>query len=212
MPAKPQPIFPTLTPSLQISFSQRLAILRGEYLAEALSRAVDQCDLEQLDGELRKLVPLKTLRRLASTGLRGELFFPVPLLLRTAPRLLGYYRLFMGFSQKEFYNKGPFGRFRRLEEDGIVLEPLADLLFPLCMSLIASAAQLVDSMQQPSPTTLHDLQLLTLGAQLRGSKLNQLGQDATKAVFDLLKEIARGPTTQVTARRISITRAFLFRL
>jgi uncharacterized membrane protein YiaA len=41
---------------------------------------------------------------LAKHGLRGELVYPVPYLFANNPFLLGYYRLLLGFSQKEFYS------------------------------------------------------------------------------------------------------------
>lgn len=178
------------------------------YLAEALSIAVTECDLSRLDDELKSFVPLESLRRIASAGIRGEVFFPVPHLLYQNPRLLGYYRLFLGFSQKEFYGKGPFGRFRKLEEEGVV-PPSIDRqqVHSLCASLVASAARLVRSLDKPTPELLHDLQLLTLGAQFRGSKLNQLGQDATASVLSLLRDIAAPKAHAVTARGFSIKNA-----
>jgi len=56
--------------------------------------------------------------KLASLGLRGEFLFPLPSLLTANPRLLGYYRLLLGFSQKEFFNKGKLGRFKSMEPEG----------------------------------------------------------------------------------------------
>lgn len=76
MPSKPRERLPSLGPNLQISFAERLDALRGEYLAEALLRAVASCDLAQLDEELKAHVPAEPLRRIASFGLRGEVFFP----------------------------------------------------------------------------------------------------------------------------------------
>lgn len=207
MSSKLRSSLPALSPNLQISFSERLDTLRSEYLSEALLCAVADCDLAQLNDELNSLVPAEQLRRIASFGLRGEVFFPVPLLLRQNPRLLGYYRLFLGFSQKEFYGKGPFGRFRRLEESGLVPAAIEDQVRPLCISLIASAVELVTALNRPSQALLHELQLLTLGAQLRGSKLNQLGQHATRSVFDLLKSIVSPSARNLTDRSIRLRNA-----
>lgn len=63
---------------------------------------------------------------IASFGLRGEVFIPVPCVLRANPYLLGYYRLLLGLSQKETYNKGPFGRFKAMEERGEIPGKLCD--------------------------------------------------------------------------------------
>jgi XcyI restriction endonuclease len=90
-------------PDLQIDFSLALAKIRSLYLQDALSKVVKVLDITEIDHQLAAHVPKQSLTSLASNGLRGELVFPVPLILETNPRLLGYYRLLYGFSQKEFY-------------------------------------------------------------------------------------------------------------
>jgi hypothetical protein len=90
------------------------------YLREGLKATVENesFDLAVLDSDLSKHVPAEHLKRLASFGLRGELVFPVPYLIERNPFLLGYYRLLFGFSQKAFYEQGPFSAFGRLEKKG----------------------------------------------------------------------------------------------
>ncbi len=90
-------------PQLQIDFAFALEQIRDLYLQQALSEAVRQIDIKKVDVELARLVPNASLGKLASRGLRGELMFAVPCLLSACPRLLGYYRLLLGFSQKAFY-------------------------------------------------------------------------------------------------------------
>ena len=90
-------------PKLQISFSKILHNIRETYLQEALSKTIDLINISRLDKELSDYVPQKYLKSLAKHGLRGELIYPVPYLLESNPYLLGYYRLLLGFSQKEFY-------------------------------------------------------------------------------------------------------------
>jgi hypothetical protein len=105
--------------------------------------------------------------------------------------LLGYYRLLLGFSQKEFYT-GPFGRFKRMESDGILTPATLDLLEPLCESLIASSWILVNGLADLSEETLKSLTLLTLGPQFRGSRNVNLGIEAIQTVFALIKTIVSG--------------------
>jgi len=181
--------FPALDPALQISFHYRLQLISDMLLRNALSRTVDALDLAVLDRELREFVAQPALKRLASFGLRGEVLFPVPAVLSANPFLLGYYRLLYGFSQKEFYSKGPFGRFKRLEEKGELPQAQEDLLVPLCRSLITAAEQLVTGLDQWTLRTIRDLQLLTLGPQLRGSENTRIGQTATREIFGLIREI-----------------------
>ena len=111
---------PILNPELQISLYSRLQSLRRLYLREGLKTTIEDegFDLAKLDADLSNHVSAKYLKRLASSGLRGEVVFPVPYLIENNPFLLGYYRLLFGFSQKAFYEQGPFARFKSLEEKG----------------------------------------------------------------------------------------------
>jgi hypothetical protein len=106
------------TSQLQIDFAFALEQIRRAYLQEALSRAVATLDINKIDAELAEFVPGDSLSKLAGHGLRGELMFAVPCILRAGPRLLGYYRLLLGFSQKAFYGAGGLGRFKSIEESG----------------------------------------------------------------------------------------------
>lgn len=108
--------FKILVPRLQVSFYYRLQTVRRLQLNDALRDTVRRLDVQAIDHDLGTLVGSEALQRVASLGLRGELVFPVPLVLCENPFLLGYYRLLLGFSQKEFYNKEPFGTFKCLED------------------------------------------------------------------------------------------------
>ena len=85
-------------PQLQIDFAFALEQIRGRYLQHALSEAIGKLDIKAIDAELARFVPSASLTKLATRGLRGELMFAVPTLLSSGPRLLGYYRLLLGFS------------------------------------------------------------------------------------------------------------------
>ena len=108
-------------PELQIDFSFALGQVRSLYLQDALKNTIDSVDMEILDKELSKYVPQNSLKALAKHGLRGELVYAVPCILKANPYLLGYYRLLLGFSQKEFYTK-EFGvsGFKSMESRGIL--------------------------------------------------------------------------------------------
>jgi len=163
--------------------------LRRLYLREGLKAAVENegFDLAKLDLELSKHVPAKYLKRLASSGLRGEVVFPVPYLLENNPFLLGYYRLLFGFSQKAFYEQGPFAKYKSLEEKGKVPPVLNDSIEALCSSLIQTATILLDTIDPIALDTVNDLQILTLGPQLRGSRNVNVGQIAVDVISNLLK-------------------------
>jgi len=165
---------------------------------------VESLDIQILDDQLAEYVEPKHLKRVASFGIRGEVFFPVPYIIEANPYLLGYYRLLFGLSQKESYNKGPFGKFKRLEERGEIPDHLKPPISALCKSLIKTAQMLVDGIDDLSWSVVHDLQLLTLGPQLRGSENTKLGQQATKQVFALIEGIVSPYVKETTARTILI--------
>lgn len=199
MPRNEPAQYTTIRPDTQVAFYYRLRTLRGLYLQDALKKTVGSMDIEALDRQLAAYVPTDCLKKVASLGLRAEVFFPVPCILEANPFLLGYYRLLFGLSQKEFYNKGPFGRFKVLEDKG-VLASLKPELVPLCKSLIGTAEALVGGIEELSLAVVHDLQLLTMGPQLGGSANTKLGKEAAKEVYGLFAQIL-GPYIREAADR-----------
>jgi hypothetical protein len=198
---------PVLSPDLQISLYSRLQSLRKLYFREGLRATVEAADFDLgvLDLELATHVPAAQLKRLAAEGLRGEIFFPVPCLLIRNPWLLGYYRLLLGFSQKAFYEQGPFSSFRVLEIGGRIPAQLEPAILPLCKSLIGSAAALLDAIDPVHLDVVHDLQLLTLGPQLRGSRNVDVGQAAVETMVDLLKGLLTTYSPTLKRREIAFT-------
>src|SRR5690606_1883988 len=122
-----------------------------------------EVDIAALDRDLSQFVPAASLNAVARHGLRGELVFPVPLLLTENPHLLGYYRMLLGFSQKEFYTKH-FGasRFRSMETKGVLAKTQSDALPELCHAMIHSATALINGigLDRLSRSLLDDLTLL----------------------------------------------------
>jgi hypothetical protein len=108
----------------------------------------------------------------------------------------------LGFSQKEFYNKGPFGAFKAMEEKGKLTSNALPKLENLCRSLIQTATSLVSQIDEFNLNTLSELQLLTVGPQFRGSINNELGQVATQKTFSIIKDLVKDYI--VTSTPISI--------
>jgi len=75
-------------------------------------------------------------------------------------------------SQKEFYGK-VYGLniFKPMEERGRLSDRHRGLVFDLCQGLCRSAELLVQGVDYVSQERIHELTLLTLGAQLRGGAL-----------------------------------------
>lgn len=184
--------FEVLKPDLQVDFYYRLESIRRLLLGGSLSSTVRLLNLPELDDELNKYVNNDALSVLASYSLRGERFFPVPAVLKATPALLGYYRLLYGFSQKTFYSQGPFGRFRKMEDENAITFSADAHISSLCRSLVGSGEQLLAGLPNVTVQLIHELQLLTLGPLLRGSKNNQIGSAATRRVLNLVAKVADG--------------------
>ncbi|MCG3132834.1 MAG: hypothetical protein FLDDKLPJ_03700 [Phycisphaerae bacterium] len=198
---------PILEPSLQVAFFFHLREIREKHLAQALAQTVKSVDIALIDGELNQLVNPDVTRRIASFGLRGELVVPVPLLMRANPFLLGYYRLLYGMSQKEFYQKGPFGAFRSLEETGRIGSRIDGRIEDLCRSLIGTGEKLVSALDNLTLEIIHELQLLTIGPQLRGSENTRIGEKATRLVRSLVERIVKPHLQEATNRTILLKNA-----
>lgn len=195
-------------PDLQIHFFQRLNQIRNTYLIDALLATVSRLQIRMIDKQLAEFVSNEGLQRIASWGLRGELIFAVPYVLEDNPQLLGYYRLLLGFSQKEFYgSRYGLSPFKSMEENGRISATNTSNLQELCKILCGSAERLLEGVGDLSQETIHELTLLTLGPQLRGGALNTLGDKATRRVFDLISSLLSSATIAESTRTLEVKNA-----
>ena len=195
-------------PDLQISFFNRLNEIRDTYLLQALLSVVRGLEVPQIDRELRELVSSKALQKTAGWGLRGEIVFAVPCVLKASPELLGYYRLLLGFSQKQFYgDRHGFASFKAMEQRGRLSEENAVSLPGLCKALCGSGERLVDGIGLLSRESVHELTLLTLGPQLRGGALNRLGTRAAQRVLKLISSMVASAVVSASDRSIELQNA-----
>lgn len=202
-----EPKFVLPDPDLQVTFSELLLCARTEFLQQALLRTVAQCDIRALDREAHSFIPPTGLKALARRGLRAELMFALPMLIRKNPRLLAYYRLVLGFSQKAFYGKATgFSGYKKAEEGAGFSREQEEALPELCMALNRAAAFIVASITDAlSAEHIDDLSLLTFGPQLRGSRNVSLGTAAIREVFEVIRDIIGARATQVQDRLIAFT-------
>lgn len=162
-----------------------------------------------LNRQLDENAPANDLQSLASRGIRGELLFPAPCLLEANPRLLGYYRLLMGYSQKEFYNKSRLGRFSSMEEKGVIAAKIEKEIPMLCRAFCERASELLGGIgiQRFSAALLDELALLTLGPQLRGSNNTKIGKVANEEVFCIIEQAVRHAVISKTDSRLDLENA-----
>jgi hypothetical protein len=197
-------------PELQVSFSAALFEMRTRFLQDALKEAVKTVAVPEMDKQLAEFVPSHSLSTLAAHGLRGELMFPIPIVLTAQPRLLGYYRLLYGYSQKEFYTAATgLIRFKAMEESGVTRAKAAADLPSLCTALCEACALLLAGIgaHKVSASLLHDLTLLTLGPQLRGGANVRKGTAGIQTVFNAIHEIVQPSVVRSDGVRIELTNA-----
>lgn len=194
-------------PDLQIAFSDLLIRMRSEVLYDALLATVGTLTIADIDKELARVAPQADITRLAANGLRGELMFAVPTVLSANPRLLGYYRLLLGYSKKEFYqHPNGLATFANLEESGTLRDDQAPRLGEIAAALATSASALLSHLSDPIRVGhLDDLTLLTLGPQLRGGANVRKGTSAIQQVFDLIRDLIGPHATQVEDNEITLT-------
>lgn len=197
-------------PKLQIDFSFALGQVRKLYLQDALSETIEKIELLTLDKELAEYVPVTSLKALAKHGLRGELVFPVPCLFEASPYLLGYYRLLLGFSQKEFYTT-QFGVscFKSMETKGNLTDKNKASLPELCRGLVDCSVALIDGigLDRLSRELFDDLTLLTVGPQLRGGANVKKGVAGIIEVFQAIHGIVEHAAINSSTSKIEILNA-----
>lgn len=194
-------------PNTQITFANALIEIRDLLLQDALSSTVAAMDIQLIDTELHSFADSNSLRKLARSGMRGELLFAVPCILRTNPYLLGYYRLLLGYSQKGFYTATTgAGMFKSMEEKGTISSKQADSLSELCIALNNNSKYMLDRMSpyMINPSFFDHLTLLTLGPQLRGGANVQKGTSAITQVFDVVYQIVKNRVVVFDKHRIML--------
>jgi hypothetical protein len=183
--------FRPISADLAIDLFEALKAARRLQLQPALSAAVHDVGVLAIDAELQRLVPVTALNHVAALGLRGERVFPVPAIIAHAPPLIGYYRMLLGLSRKEFSqpNRLGYGPWLTAEESGTLPPRLTAVLDQFCAALIAPLADLVQAMNVFDDRDLSDLALLTLGPTLQGGRNNLIGSRAALQVFEAIRAL-----------------------
>ncbi len=183
--------FRPISADLAIDLFEALKAARRLQLQPALSAAVHEVGVPAIDAELQRLVPVASLNHLAALGLRGERVFPVPSIISHAPPLIGYYRMLLGLSRKEFSqpHRLGYGRWLAAEESGTLPPRLRGVLDQFCTALIEPLVELVRAMNTFDDRDLSDLALLTLGPTLQGGRNNVIGSQAALQVFAAIRAL-----------------------
>lgn len=194
-------------PENQIGFASALNEIRASFLQDALLATVSSMQIADIDQELHSYVDNEALNNLAAHGMRGELLFAVPCILRKTPKLIGYYRLLLGYSQKYFYDgKTGAGIFRSMEDKGYLSPKQDAALHDLCNELNKNAKYMLDCFdaQLISASFFDQLTLLTLGAQLRGKSNVYIGTYAISKVFHIILNIVQSSVVHTDDKSIEL--------
>lgn len=194
-------------PNTQINFANALKKIRSMYLQDALATTVASMEIDRIDSELHDFVDNDALQILARHGMRGELLFAIPSVLEKNPRLLGYYCLLLGYSQKGFYTASTgAGMFKSLEERGMLSPKQRNDLPDLCRALNTNVKYMLEHFDTQMISTIFfdQLTLLTLGPQLRGGANVQKGSSAISEVFDVVFQIVSSSVTYSNSRCIEL--------
>lgn len=177
--------------SRQIRFHQLLAAARKTWLTDALSEALGRIAPGILKEQITAYVPEDAQRILAAAGVRDEQVFPTPVVLQTAPTLVGYYRLLLGLPRKSFYATATgMNLFKAMEERGVISAKQSLALPDFCHAMCAALAEMVRQLSPAiSVRDVNELPLLTLGSYFQGANNVLIGQQATADVFLSIKHI-----------------------
>lgn len=205
----PDSAIPVPDSSRQIRFHQLLAAARKTWLMDALAEALGRIEPDVLKQQIVAYVPEDAQQILAAAGVRDEHVFPTPIVLQTAPTLVGYYRLLLGLPRKTFYatNTG-MNLFKAMELRGVVGQRQSDALPAFCRSMGLALAELV---RQVSPTVtvrdVRELPLLTLGSYFQGANNVLIGKQATLDVFLSIKHIIEANIVENQERKVAVRNA-----
>ncbi len=192
--------------SRQLGFHQLLVAARKSWLKDALGEALKGADPAEVKKELSEYVPPDAQKLLAQAGIRDEHIFPVPVVLREQPTLIGYYRLLLGIPQKSFYAAATgMSALKRMETTGLMSKRAEVLLPEFCRVMSESLTELI---RQISPRIesrdVIELPLLTLGSQFQGANNNLIGKIATRSVFLVLTEIVKEHLTSQSDKKLVV--------
>jgi len=180
---------------------------RENCLHAVVAKTAREVAPKDLRRELVLHVPAEGLSFLQGTGIRDEEVYAVPCLLERNPRIVAFYRLLLGISQKQFYaSKTGLSRFKVLEERSTVPAALKPCLGDFCCALNRAICQLFLNFPRLClRSDIDQLPIMTLGAQADGSWRTQIGSSATQAVFASLKSIVKQTGSRFKETESSIT-------
>lgn len=183
----------------QLQAQNILETYRDSMLGDTLRKTVSKIDPKTLHKEIIDYVPTDGMMILQSAGIREEVVFALPCVLQRNPRLLGYYRLLMGISEKQFYTSASgLSSYKCLEHEGKIGTHTQDDIENLCKAINEGMDDFLNNAKKKSLSKdLNDLPLMTLGVYVDGVWRNIIGRQAADHVFNTIKAIVEETGTEI---------------
>lgn len=183
----------------QIQTQKILHEYRDRMLGENLKIAVATIDPDILQSEIAKFVNKDCRMILQRLSVREETMFALPCVLNSNPTLLGYYRLLMGISEKQFYTSSTgLSIFKPMEHDGKITKNSEQEINNLCYAINSAMENLLKNVNHSTLTQdLKALPLMTLGVYADGVWRNIIGTQAALHVFGTIKQIVKSSDANI---------------
>ena len=175
----------------QVQTQKILHEYRYKMLGDSLRKTVSEIDPDILQADIIEFIHKDGRKALQGKGIREEALFALPCVLDRNPMLLGYYRLLMGVSEKQFYASSTgLSCFQSMEHTGSYNKKAKERLKELCLAINEAMLSLLDNIvKNDLSQDLRDLPLMTLGVYADGVWRNIIGTQAAVHVFGAIKRI-----------------------
>ena len=183
----------------QIQTQKILHEYRERMLGSNLKATVATIDPDDLQAEITQFVNKESRLILQGLGIREEVVFALPCVLKSNPLLLGYYRLLMGISEKQFYTSSTgLSIFKTMEHDGKISAKVEMELNNLCYAINSTMSLLLNSTKCSNlAQDLTELPLMTLGVYADGVWRNVIGTQAALHVFGTIRQIVKSLRAEI---------------
>lgn len=177
----------------QVQTQKILHDYRERMLGSNLKDVAATIDPDLLQAEIARFVSKECRMLLQGLSIREEVVFALPCILKRKPVLLGYYRLLMGISEKQFYTStAGISAFKIMEHDGRMNPGIEKELDHLCDAINDAMAQLLKGADHSRlAQDLAELPLMTLGVYADGVWRNRIGTQAAVHVFETIKQMVK---------------------
>ena len=176
----------------QIRAQEILHQYKKDVIGDALKGTVEKIDPKELHSEIVEYVPEDCMKILQSSGIRDENFFALPCILKKNPKMLGYYRLLMGISEKQFYSSATgLSQFNCMEEKGVIPNcKNTSCIQELCKAINGAMQEFLKELKKDCLSQdVSDFPIMTLGVYVDGVWRNFIGANAANNVFNAIKNI-----------------------